>query len=247
MRCGLTARARPVFWCTVRARLAVLVVATLLPAGCFLTSRSSAVEPSVTFAAHPGYRGLVVDRMAGGQTAILVGDSSAPAAVEPNWVLRADGKVIAGLWSSDHDSITVRRAPDAAAPLVGQTAASWENGALRLTVQSADGAVFHTTRFKRVGSQNVPTVLDNEMLAVSQDLPGDYRAEIRDRQHVPVGWLQVRILPYQGLPREYQGDIPEALNGSLATAAVVLVDSAIDAIVARNSFPEDRIPEGLVP
>jgi len=33
----------------------------------------------------------------------------------------------------------------------------------------------------------------------------------------------------------------------LATAAVVLVDSAIDAIVVRNTFPEGRIPEGLVP
>jgi hypothetical protein len=51
----------------------------------------------------------------------------------------------------------------------------------------------------------------------------------------------------QGLPRDYEGDVPAALNGPLATAAVVLVDSAINSIVERNTFPEDRMPEGLVP
>lgn len=234
--------------CPIGVGRAVLVVTTMvLWNGCALLPRSQPADPRVDFAAHPGYRGLVVDRMGGGQTAVLVGADSTPSSAGPSQVLQADGKTLAALWVSDHDRITVRQTPDAVAPVVGEIRASWEQGVMRLTFQSADGASFHTSRFKRIDSENFPQALDREMLAVSQDLPGVYRAELRDAQNVPVGWLRVRILPYQGLPRDYEGDVPAALNGPLATAAVVLVDSAIDSIVERNAFPEDRMPEGLVP
>ena len=83
--------------------------------------------------------------------------------------------------------------------------------------------------------------------SVSRDLPGLYRAVLQDAQNDAVGWLRVRILPYQGLPRDYDGNVPGALNGPLAAGAVALVDSEIDSLIERNALPEDRIPEGLAP
>jgi hypothetical protein len=231
--------------CSVRLVLAVAVAA--VSAGCSLLPGAKPVDPSVNFVAHPGWRGLVVDRMANGQKAVLVGADSVSPSAGPSQVLQANGKTLAALWVSDHDRITVRQTPDGAAPVVGDVLASWEQGIMRVAFRSAEGASFRTSRFKRVDREDTPEALDSEMLAVSRDLPGVYRAEVRDAQNSPVGWLSVRILPYQGLPRDYEGDVPAVLNGPLATAAVVLVDKAIDSIVERNVFPEDRMPEGLVP
>jgi hypothetical protein len=162
-------------------------------------------------------------------------------------LLQADGHTIAALWIDEHNHITARQAPDAKAPLVGDVLASWKHGAIRLTFHSADGASFHTSSFDRIDSENSPSALDRELLCVSQDLPGVYRAELLDAQNVLVGWLRVRIFPYQGLPRDYDGDVPKPLDGALAVGAVALVDSEIDSIIDRNAFPEDRMPEGLAP
>lgn len=230
----------------VRA-LVLAVTVALASTGCSLLARPRPIPPDVNFAAHEGYRGLVVDRMGNGQSAVLV-SGSASSTVGPTEVLQAeDGTVIAALWVSGDDRVVIRRTPDPAAPVTGEIVASWEHGLLRLAFQPADGAAFHTSRFNRIGREDTPAALDNEMLAVSEDLPGVYRAELRDAQNAPVGWLQARILRDQGLPRDFHGDVPATLNGPLATGAVVLVDAAIDSIIQRNVLPEDRIPEGLVP
>jgi hypothetical protein len=200
----------------------------------------------VDFAAHPGYRGLVVDRMGGGQTATLVRAQSGRSSAGPTHLFQANGKTIAALWSIDHNQVAVRRTTDVTAPLVGEVVASWKRGAIHLAFQSPDGESFHTSGFERIDGDSFPHILDRETYLVS-DLPGLYRAEVRDRQNAAVGWLRVRILPYQGLPRDYEGDVPDALNGPLAAAAVALVDSEIDSIVAHNALSEDRMPRGLAP
>lgn len=229
----------------VRGAATVAVVISLSN-GCSLLPKSRLADPSIDFAAHPGYRGLVVDRMEGGQTAVLVRAHSTPSSAGPTHLLQTDGTTIAALWVADHNHITVRQTPDAAAPFVGDVLASWRHGALRLTFHSADGASFHTSRFDRIDGEQFPNILDREMYSV-MDLPGVYRAELRDARNVPVGWLRVRILPYQGLPRDYTADVPGPLNGPLAVGAVALVDSEIDSIIDQNAFPGDRMPEGLAP
>ena len=218
----------------------------ILSSGCALLPRSKPVDPRVDFVAHPGYRGLVVDRMDGGHRAILVRTHSTPSSGGPTHLFEADGTTIAALWVNDSHRVTVRRTPEATAPSVGDVLASWKQGGLRLTFHSADGLAFHTSRFDRIDSKGFPNILDREMYSV-MDLPGVYRAELRDEQNVPVGWLRVRILPYQGLPRDYEADVPGPLNGPLAAGAIALVDSEIDWIIDRNAFPGDRIPEGIAP
>lgn len=228
-------------------RLAPLICTLVLCSACMSWPGPAPTDPSADFVAHPGYRGLVVDRMNSGQQAVLVRAPSAPSSAGPDYVLEVDGQPIAALWVADHNHVTVRGRPDATAPLVGEVLASWEHGAIRLTFRSAGGSVVYTSPFDRIDSQNSPTTLDRELLSVSQDLPGIYRAELRNAQNARVGWLRVRILPYQGLPRDYDGVVPGPINGPLAAGAVALVDSEIDSIIQRNAFPEDRIPEGLAP
>jgi len=233
--------------CKIGVGRAVLVVAVMvLWNGCALLPRAQPADPCVDFAAHPGYRGLVVDRMGEGQTAILISSRSGHLSAGPTQVLQSDGKTIAAFFSADHAQVTVRETPAATSSRIGDVAAFWRQGAIHLVFHSLDGASFHTTRFDRIDSENLPNILDRELFPAS-DIPGVYRAELRDAQNVPVGWLRVRILPYQGLPRDYDGDVPEPLNGPLATAAVALVDSEIDSIIQHNALPEDRMPEGLAP
>ena len=220
------------------------IVALTLSSACASLPRSEPRDPRVDFAAHPGYRGLVVDRMEGGHTAVLARAHSG--SLGPTHLFEADGRTMAALWVTDSDRVTVRQAPDTTAPLVGDVAASWKDGAIRLVFHSANGDSFSTSRFNRIKGAPFRNILDREMYAI-RDLPGTYRAELRDGHDVPVGWVRVRILPYQGLPRDYQADVPAPLDGPLAAGAVALLDSEIAKIIDLNAFPDDRMPEGLVP
>ena len=177
---------------------------------------------------------------------MLVGARSTPSSGGPTHEFEVDGKPVAALWVTDHDHVVVRQTADATAPPAGDVVASWKNSAIRITFHSADGAAFHTSRFDRVDGPNFRNVLDREMYGI-RDLPGVYRADLRDEQDVPVGWVSVRILPYQGLPRDYQAEVPGRLDGPLAAGAVALLDSEIATIIKLNAFPDDRMPEGLVP
>lgn len=226
--------------------LVAMGLAMVATSGCTAWSRARSDAAHADFAAHPGYRGIVVDRMLGGQTADMVRAQAAPSTGGPTHTLRADGKVVAALWISEPDRVTVRQAPEATAPLVGKVQASRQPGAIRLMFRLADGASFHTSRFDRIDADAFPNALENDIFPID-DLPGLYRAALRDAQNADVGWLRVRVLPYQGLPREYDADVPAPLNGSLAAAAVALLDAEINSIVQRNALPEDRMPEGLAP
>ena len=224
----------------------VAVAALTLVSGCALLRTFNAIDPHANFVAHPGYSGLAIDRTASGHTAMLLRARSIPSLDRPTHEFEVDGKPVAALWVTDHDHVVVRRTTDPTAPAAGDVVASWKNTAIRITFHSADGAAFHTSRFDRIDATNSRDVLDREMDAL-RDLPGIYRAELRDEHEVPVGWVSVRILPYQGLPRDYQAEFPARLDGPLAAGAVALLDSEIATIITLNAFPDDRMPGGLVP
>jgi hypothetical protein len=225
---------------------AATVAALVLTSGCALLQRANAVDPSADFTAHPGYSGIVVTDLPGGQEAELVRARSTSSSSGPTHEFEVDGRPVAALWITDHTHVVVRQTANATAPPVGDVMASWKNTGINITFHSADGVTYHTSRFHRVGGPNFPTLLDREMYAI-RDLPGVYRAELRDERDTPVGWLSVRILPYQGLPRDYQAAFPDRLDGPMAAGAVALLDSEIATIIELNAFPEDQMPSGLVP
>ena len=223
-----------------------LALAAVVVNACSLHSPYVPADPRVDFTAHSSYRGLAVDQMAAGRSATIVAAETTPVSGGPTHVFPVDGGAPAGLWMADRDHLIVRRTLDVTAPLTGEILASRRHGAIQLTFLLADGRTFHTSRFHRVESDNFPRTLNRELFDLA-DLPGVFRTELRDAAGVAVGWLSVRILPYQGLPREYRGDVPQPLNGPIAAGAVALVDSEIHSIIDRNAFPGDRIPEGLAP
>lgn len=183
------------------------------------------VDPGVDFAAHSEHRGLVVDRAQGAAPAVLVPAGSLFSR-GPNYLLEADGKTLAALWVKDLDHVTVRRTADPAGPAIGHVEASWKEGAIRLTLTPADGPALQTGRFHRVDGPGIPDLLTMDFGTVLEER-GMYLAELRDEKGTPVGWLRIRISPYQGARRVYDAALPPSVPEPLATAAVALVNANI--------------------
>ena len=194
--------------------------------GCALPPRSMRVDQDVNFAAHLGDCGIVIDRMEGGRTAVLVRTRSLPASGGPTHVLQASGQTVAALWIAGPDEVRVRQTVDPAAPVIGQVHAYSEHGVIRLSFESTDGGVVRTSSFARSDGHFMSKDLEKELLSVSGE-PGIYRANLQDPGSVQVGWLRVRLSSYMAASHIYDGLLPARLDGSLAAAAVLLLESQI--------------------
>ena len=104
---------------------------------------------------------------------------------------------------------------------------------MHLTFESA-GAVsgYSGSFYRRNVDSEEPAALGKKMLSV-HDLPGVYRASLRDRQNANVGWLRVDVGQYMAASRTYDGVLPAPLDGSLAVGAVALIDSQLNHLERR--------------
>jgi hypothetical protein len=202
----------------------MLLAGTLLAGGA-APLRAMAVDPDADFAAHLEHRGMVIDRMEGNESAVLKPDGSW---FSNRYLLRSDGKTIAALRFKDPDHITVRQSADPTAPVVGRVEGTWDNGALRLTLQPADGPAYTLGRFHRIDYTSRPALLGSTSTSTILGVRGLYRAELRDAHGNTVGWLRLRITSPEGGTHIYDGSLPASLDGPLATAAVELVDADVD-------------------
>ena len=134
----------------------------------------------------------------------------------------------------------MRETPDPSSAVLGEIVPSYEAGAIRLLFIDSDGQSFHTSRFRRFDSATTRILELTSAPETAANLPGIYRAELRDSADKPVGWFRVRILPFEGMPRSYAAEIPKDLNGAIAAAAIELVDSDIDRIVAASEAASSR-------
>lgn len=188
-----------------------------------------AIDPSVDFAAHVEYRGLVVDRAQGGEPAVLVPAPTLPFSAGPTYLLEAQGKTIAALWVKDPAHVTIRQTPAPTAPVIGRVEAHWNHGAINLTLRPVDGPELHSGTFQRTDSPGVPGILSWNMTFLL-DVRGMYEADLRDPAGAQAGWLRVRISPYMAAARIYDGVLPSSVPEPVATAAVALIDSDVDYI-----------------
>jgi len=184
------------------------------------------VDPGVDFAAHAAHVGLVVDEMPGASPAVLVPAGWQSWTGGPRFLLQANDKTIAALWFPKFDKMIVRGTADPQAPLIGEVDAAWKDGTIRLTLKPAKGASFKTAAFDRIDGRMGTAALGPLVYSVL-DVRGVYRAELRDAQGGPAGWLRAQISPHQAAPHIYDGVLPASLNGPLATAAVALLDSDV--------------------
>ena len=214
----------------------VSALATLaLLAGC-MTPGAIKPEPGVNFTAHRVSSGLAIDRLPDGRVGKLVSSGQWRG---PRWVLEQKGAPAAAIWSAPGD-YTVRRSPSDGSALIGHVTAAWTEGAIALTFRPAWGPSVTSTLFNRLGSR-APEVL--RMYAKTQlDVRGDYRATLYDAAQNDVGWLRLRVSPYQDAPRIYDGNIPSSLDAALVVAAAQMLDREVDYI--ENHAAED-VYEGL--
>jgi hypothetical protein len=212
----------------------VLIWGTLV--GCAPSLHAIPVDPAVDFAAHVEHRGMVIDEMPGASPAVLVPAGWRYLTGGPRFLLQAHDKTLAAIWFPNPGQMIVRQTADPHSTLVGEIDATWDHGAICLALTPAGGSAFQTGEFDRIDGRFATAALSSQAQSLL-DMRGTYRAPVRDAQGVPVGWLRVRISPYQAAGRIYDGDLPTALNGPLATAAVALVDADVDVIEGHALNP----------
>ena len=194
--------------------------------------RAASPEAGVDFAAHFDHHGLTFDRLSDGSSAVLV--SGGPQLFDGNarYLLQANGKTVAALWFKTPGDVVVRRTADPSSPILGVVTARWEHGAISLTITPSDGPAFHTGTFGESTARFDPVALGKRATTVL-DVRGLYEAELRDAQGASAGWLRVRVSSYQSATRIYDGDLPAAIDGPLAAAAVALLDADVSRVESR--------------
>jgi hypothetical protein len=205
-------------------RLAGVFLALFAACGGF--RRPVPVDPDATFAAHREHRGFVVDRLQRGQAARILPGALIRLHGEPTWVLEADGETTAAFWVEGGD-VLVRHAVDAGGPLAGRVVPAWDDGAVRLHVRNGADEIARTDVFRRTGGGTGPTVLTRAAQTVL-DVRGTYEASVQDARGAKVGWMRVRIGPYQEAPQIYEASLPDTIPPPLVAAATVALGIEID-------------------
>ena len=209
----------------LRTTTAVALLA-VIPLGCATLHRSVEIDPQATFGAHQEHAALVVDRFDRGRSGVLQAASWLRLPGAPTFVLDVGGETVAGIWLSGSQA-TVRREKSKSSEVIGEVTPSWENGAIRFALQPAGASAFRTDVFTRKGASGGPGVL-TRVVETILDVRGTYEATLRDAKNVAVGWMRVRIGPYQPSPRIYEATLPAAVPPELTTAAAAALDAEID-------------------
>jgi len=154
---------------------------------------------------------------------------SASAAVES----RADARMLFSAHRSGN-GLVVEGNADRLAPATrpGIVDVAWDGGAIRFTFRSTDGRVFTTDALERIDGRRSTPVL-GRAVATELDVPGIYRAEVRDGSGTSVGWLRVSVSSSDVPSRRYDGDVPVALTPEMIRAALARLDADIDWIEAH--------------
>src|SRR4029077_94706 len=108
---------------------------------------------------------------------------------DPTFVYHAGGVTVAGVWLSGPDAAVVRSGTRQDSPPIGRIVPSWEDDALRLTMEPAGGAAFRTDVCAReAGAHSTPL---NRGISTREALEGTYRATLRSPDGKDAGWLSV--------------------------------------------------------
>ena len=153
--------------------------------------------------------------------------SSAAAATEPHTQIP-----FAASW--EPAGIVVREAGGrpAGARGAGAVDLSWDHRAPRFTFTPAEGAPLRTDVFARIDGRRAAPVL-GPAVDTSLDVGGVYRADLRDAQGAPVGWIRVSVSPFDVPSRVYDGSVPATVTPQMLAIALTRLDREIDGIEAR--------------
>jgi hypothetical protein len=203
-------------------RASLLLVAAVV-SGCAATwSRPVTPDADATFTAHREHDRIVVDDLGGGRRAELRPPGWFHGLGAPTFQLLVDGKPVAELRrSAERVTVAAGGAP------VGEVVTSWDQQAVGLRLVPAGGGAFRTDAFLREGGG---TGFENLTRAAQTnlDVRGTFRAVVHDPAGAPVGWIRVRITPYQEASRIYDARLPPALKPELVAGAAMALDAEVD-------------------
>ncbi len=102
-----------------------------------------------------------------------------------------------------------------------------------------DGHPIKSDVFARAENEGGTSVLSRDAQTIL-DVRGRYQAALRDATGAEVGWLRLRIGPYEPAARIYEAKLPAGVSDDLAVAAVLSLASEIDWIEEHIA---ERVPE----
>jgi hypothetical protein len=226
----------------MRPRLAV-PAAILLALASACRVRTITPESDATFAMHQESREFVVDRPLEGAPAVVNAAEWLRVPGDPAWALRHDDHTLAAYWIDATASLTARSGPGGTDAPIGVVRPSWDQNAIRLRIEPRDGEPLASDVFARTIGFGGPDAIRRNAETVL-DMRGRYRAVLRDPSGAEVGWIRVRVGPYEQAARVYEAALPAAIDERLAVAAVLALASELDWIEARafNVYQGDRGP-----
>ena len=221
---------------TLFASLSITVVC-----GCGV--RAVPLNSEATFAMHQENRTFVVDRPRSSPPAAVTAAEWLRTPGAPAWALRRSGETLAAFWIDGNAGTTARAGLLASDRPLGQVRPTWDDNAIRLHLEPPGGEPIVSDVFSRTEGGGGPPVLTRDTQTVL-DVRGRYQAALRDATGAEVGWLRLRIGPYEQAPRIYEAKLPAGVSDDLAVAAVISLASELDWIEShtQNVYQKDRGP-----
>ena len=214
-----------------------------LAVGCGSGLRAIPVASDASFAMHQENRTFVVDRPQSSPPPVVTAAEWLWTPGAPAWALRRNGETLAGYWIDGNAGTTARAGLQASDKPLGDVRPSWDDNAIRLQLVLPDGQPVKSDVFARAENEGGTSVLSRDAQTIL-DVRGRYQAALRDATGAEVGWLRLRVGPYEPAARIYEAKLPAGVSDDLAVAAVISLASELDWIEAhsQNVYQKDRGP-----
>jgi hypothetical protein len=205
--------------------------------------RAVPLDSDATFAMHQENRTFVMDRPRSGAPAVVTAAEWLRLPGDPAWALRRNEQTRAAYWIDGNAGTTARAGLLSSDRLLGDVRPTWDDNAIRLHIEPSGGQPVTSDVFAATENGGGPAALTRDTQTIL-DVRGRYQAALRDATGVQVGWMRLRIGPYQPAPRIYEAKLPAGVSEDLAVAAVISLASEIDWIEAhtQNVYQKDRGP-----
>ena len=206
-------------------------------------ARAIPLQSDASFGMHQDNRTFVVDRPRSSPPATVTAAEWLWTPGAPTWALRRNGETVAAYWIDGNAGTTARAGRSTGDRPLGAVRPSWDDNAIRLQLMPPDGQAVKSDVFARVEGGLGTSVLSRDAQTIL-DVRGRYQAALRDATGAEVGWLRLRIGPYEQAPRIYEAKLPAGVSDDLAVAAVISLASELDWIEGhtQNVYQQDRGP-----